>query len=307
MNTKEVIAKCLGVFWIIDGLLQFQPAMFGQDFVTDVLVPSLSAQPHWMYAIVSFGIYLWDLNPFYNDLGVALLQVAIGLLLFFPITDKRFKFAAWVSVVWGIVVWLCGEGAGQLLTGVASFYTGAPGGVLLYVILAVLLLIPDLKARRFVQVAGWIFILGAALQLQGAFWTLDGVQGAAMAAMMEPVHILNAFPTYVSTMLGLNPVLSNWLLVFVPLAIGLALLLKPSRATGIVALIFLFLVWWVGQDFGGLSTVPTAVATDPGTAPLLALFLLPLFFGARAKHASEQPRLPLLREKRSMAVAHDVI
>jgi hypothetical protein len=276
-DVRNVIAKCLGAFWIVDGLLQLQPAMFGQSFVTNVLVPTLSSQPHWMEQIVSFGIYLWDLNPFYNDLGVALLQVAIGILLFFPISSTRFKVGAWVSIVWGIVVWLCGEGAGQLFTGVASFYTGAPGGVLLYVVLAMLLLIPDLRARRFVQAGACLFILGAALQLQSAFWSVDGVQGAAMAAMMESLHALNAFPIYVSNTLGLDPLVSNWILVLIPLAIGIALFLKPNRTTGIVALIFLFFVWWVGQDFGMLSTFPTGVATDPNTAPLLALFLLPLF------------------------------
>ena len=275
-DVRSVIAKCLGALWILDGLLQFQPAMFGQDFVTDVLVPNLSAQPHWMYDVVNCGIYLWNLNPALNDLGAGLLQTAIGLLLLLPISNRWFKFGAWVSIVWGIVVWLCGEGAGQLLTGVASFYTGAPGAVLLYVLLAALLLIPELRTRRFVQLGGWLFILGAALQLQSAFWTLDGVQGAAMAAMMEPMHILNAFPIYISNILGLDPVISNWLLVLLPFGVGLALVFKPNRTTGIIALVFLFFVWWVGQDFGMLSTFPTGVPTDPSTAPLLALFLLPL-------------------------------
>jgi hypothetical protein len=198
-------------------------------------------------------------------------------LLLLPIKSRSFKIGAWVSIVWAMVVWLCGEGAGQLLTGVASFYTGAPGAVFLYAILALLLLIPELRTRRFVQVAGWLFILGAALQLQGAFWSVDGVQGAAMAAMMEPVHALSAFPIYVSSVLGLAPALSNWLLVLVPLVIGLWLLLKPSKAAGVTAFVFLLLVWWVGQDFGMLSTFPTGTGTDPNTAPLLALFLLPLF------------------------------
>jgi hypothetical protein len=281
-DVKNVIAKCLGALWILDGLLQFQPAMFGQSFVTDVLVPNLSAQPQWMIDVVNAGISLWNLNPALNDLGVGLFQIALGLLLLTPTSGKWFKAAAWISIVWSIVVWFCGEGAGQLLTGIASFYTGAPGAVLLYGLLAALLLIPRLPVKRFVQIGAIIFILGAALQLQSAFWTSDGVSGAAMAAMMEPVHALNVFPVYVSTVLAVNPLVSNWILIVALLAIGIWLLWKPSRSAGIVAFVFLFFVWWIGQDFGMLSTFPAGTATDPSTAPVLALFLLPLFVIARS-------------------------
>ena len=34
----------------------------------------------------------------------------------------------------------------------------------------------------------------------------------------------------------------------------------------------------LGQDFGQLSTIFTGTATDPNSAPLLILFLLPIFF-----------------------------
>jgi hypothetical protein len=226
---------------------------------------------------------LWNLNPALNDLGAGLLEIAIGLLFLFPLADTRFKIGAWAAIVWGLAVWLCGEGAGLLLTGTASFYTGAPGAVLLYVVLAAFLLVPEkVQLKRFPQVAGWIFIGGALLQLQSAFWTVDGAQGTAMAAMMEPMHMLNAFPILVSDLLGVDPVVSNILLIALLLVFGVAILWKPSRATGIVTLVFLFFAWWIGQDFGMLSTFPTGTATDPQTAPILALFLLPLVLTVRS-------------------------
>ena len=35
----------LGLLWLIDGILQFQPYMFGKAFVTGVLLPSAAGQP----------------------------------------------------------------------------------------------------------------------------------------------------------------------------------------------------------------------------------------------------------------------
>jgi hypothetical protein len=280
-----VIAKCLGALWILDGLLQFQPQMFGQNFVTQVLVPNLSDQPSFLHAIVNAGINAWNLNPVVSDSAAAILQICIGLLLFFPISDKRFRFGAYVSIFWGIVVWLCGEGAGLLLTGNASFYTGAPGAVLFYVLLAALLLAAEnVSTRRLPQIAGWTLLVGAALQLQSVFWTLDGVQGTAMASMMESIHIFRVFPTYVSNVLGVNPTVGNTLLIIIPLVVGLFLIFKPDRLVGAIALLFLFLTWWIGQDFGMLTS---GIGTDPSTAPLIALFILPLFLQAQRRTQNE--------------------
>jgi hypothetical protein len=282
LDARAIIAKCLGALWFLDGLLQLQPLMFGQDFVTNVLVPNLSDQPVIIHTIVAAGIAAWDVNTALNNTGVILLQIAIGVLLFFPLSSTEFKIGAYMSIVWSIVVWLCGEGAGLLLTGTASFYTGAPGAVLVYMIIAIFLLVPEkISLAQFPKTAGWIMILGAALQLQSAFWSVDGVQNAAMAYMMEPVHALNAFPTYLSNILAIDPIVSNIVLIALPLLIGLWLVLKPNRAVGYLALVFLLLVWWVGQDFGMLSTLITGTPTDPQTAPLLILLLTPLFFARR--------------------------
>ena len=100
----------------------------------------------------------------------------------------------------------------------------------------------------------------------------------AMAAAMEPVHAMNVFPIYVSRVLGLDPLVANLILLLVPLSLGAALLLRANRAVGIAALVFLFFVWWIGQDFGMLSTFPNGTGTDPNTAPGLASFLVPLLF-----------------------------
>ena len=43
VSALQIIGKGLGIFWLIDGLLQLQPKMFGMDFVNNVLLPNLTA------------------------------------------------------------------------------------------------------------------------------------------------------------------------------------------------------------------------------------------------------------------------
>ena len=35
----------LGLIWLLDGLLQFQPYMFGKTFITGVILPNAAGQP----------------------------------------------------------------------------------------------------------------------------------------------------------------------------------------------------------------------------------------------------------------------
>ena len=278
MDLRNIIAKALGAFWILDGLLQFQPLMFGPEFTTDVLEPLFAHQPVFLHVLIQWGIDLWNTNTIITNGNAAMLQIAIGILLFFPLKSDEFKWGAWVSIVWGFIVWICGEGAGDLFTGNATFYTGAPGAVLIYMLLAWLLLNPEkFKLSLYPKIAGWLFLFGALLQLQPGFWSSDGVGEAFMTSMMDPVQTVAVIPNAISVAAGLTPVVANLLLTAFLLIIGLAILLWPNKITGSIALVFLFFVWWFGQDFGELSTLIVGVSTDPNSAPLIALLLLPLF------------------------------
>lgn len=170
------------------------------------------------------------------------------------------------------------RGAGLLLTGTASLYAGAPGAVLFYALLSAFLLVPErISAKVYPKVAAWTLLFGAALQLQPLFWTTGGSQQVAMASTMEAVPALSALPTYLSNIIAAHAISSNIILIVIPLFLGIALLLKPNRITGALALVFLFLIWWIGQDFGQLTSIFYNTPTDPQLSPLLALCLVPLF------------------------------
>ena len=71
------------------------------------------------------------------------LQLCIGVGMFFR---KTVKPAIVVMAVWAFGVWWFGEGFGMLLTGAASPLTGAPGAVVLYPLIG--LLVWPREARR---------------------------------------------------------------------------------------------------------------------------------------------------------------
>ena len=75
----------------------------------------------------------------------ATIQLLLGLGIAFRPT-VRVALAA--SVAWSLGVWWFGEGLGGVLSGGASPLNGAPGAVILYALLAVLLWPADRGAGR---------------------------------------------------------------------------------------------------------------------------------------------------------------
>ena len=125
----------LGLFWITDAALQFQPYMFGQGFVDTFILNNAHGQPFVVGDLITHignfvapDIAVW--NTFF-----ALIQLVIGVGLLFRRTVRP---ALAVSFVWVLGIWVVGEGMGMILTGTASALTGAPGSVLLYGVLGLM-------------------------------------------------------------------------------------------------------------------------------------------------------------------------
>jgi len=266
-DLKRTITVCLGGLWLLDGILQLQPAMFTNAFVSTVLAPNLQNQPSTIESIVAFGIHLFSSNIFWWNLASALIQLLIGIILIFPFQEKVQRFGLWLSVGWALVIWIFGEGFGNLFTGSATFYTGAPGSALLYLILALCLIYSF--HRRLPLIAGIVFILGAILNLMPMFW-----QPTMLSMLTMTPSISTALGTFGSqgTMIG------NLIAVDALILLGFFLIFIANRSVAWITILFLLAVWGIGQSFGGLQTFPIGTATDPNSAPLLILFLLPLFF-----------------------------
>jgi hypothetical protein len=269
-DIKRVLTACLGGIWLLDGILQLQPTMFTSGFVNTVLLPVLQNQPRALGSIIDLGIRIFSLNGIWCNLGAALIQVLIGVALLLPFRGSIRRFGLWLSVAWAFVVWIFGEGFGMLFTGSATFYTGAPGSALLYIILALFLIFSC--AKWLPLAAAGIFLLGAALNCMPMFWRPSMLSMLAMVpGMSGALGAIGARGTVVGNLIAVDA-----LIIF-----GILLILTPNRPVAWATIAFLFVVWGLGQDFGALQTFPGGVATDPNSAPLLALFLLPIFFNAR--------------------------
>ena len=134
-GVRRGLQIALGLAWLTDAALQFQPAMFGQAFVSQMLVPALSGNPAALAspALGASRLIGRDVPAWNTTFALVQLAIAAGLLW-----RPAVKAALAGSIAWALAVWWLGEGLGGVLTGTGSPVTGAPGAVILYALIAVM-------------------------------------------------------------------------------------------------------------------------------------------------------------------------
>jgi hypothetical protein len=244
---RRAFQVTLGLIWLLDAGLQFQPYMFTRAFVRDVILSTAPGNP----AIVARPI-IWAANLMLGHIVIvnaafATLQLLLAIGLF---CRPTVKLALAASIAWSAAVWWLGEGFGGVLAGSLDPFGGAPGAAVLYVVVA-LLVWPrreDQPEARWVSVAetGPLGAIGAK-----ALWTVlwAGLGCAALLPATPGRGVLVA-------------------VVFAALCGAAAATIAFGRFTrlGVIAAIVAGVAIWVAQDFGELLT---GQATDPNSGPLL--------------------------------------
>lgn len=266
---------CLGGLWLLDGVLQLQPAMFTAGFVHSVLLPAIAGQPPWLEGILGWAALQWRQHLVLADLGAALLQIGIGVAMWACPTRLR-RPVLWVSLGWGLIVWAFGEGLGGIFVAGSSVVLGAPGSAVLYVAGAAILLTSQgcwqrLGFRQGVRWAlagfwGW----GAWLQMREPFWRGSRLGDLVLASARQPQpHWIQALLMATGTAWQTYPWLTNSILVagMLILAVGW---LRPHPGAWWLGFngVWIMGMWAVGMDFGVLG----GTGTDPNTGPLLLLW-----------------------------------
>jgi len=180
-------------------------------------------------------------------------------------------------------VWWFGEGLGGLFSGTANPVTGAPGAVLLYAFVAVVLWPVDRPGTTPRFVAARAVGEGVARVLWVGLWGLLGCV-AVLGANRSPQglnHLVGQMasgqPPWLARMdhhvahllaqrgLGVSVGLAA---VLGLVAVGVVLPTRGCRITTAVAVALGIGIWILGENFGGLFT---GSGTDPNSGPLLVL------------------------------------
>jgi hypothetical protein len=274
----------LGVLWLVDGVLQLQPFMFGAGFARDVLAPAGHGQPGWVAGPVAFFAAHISAHPVVFNTAFALGQLALGVGLLLPRTVRP---AILASTAWSLSVWWLGEGLGGLASGHASLITGAPGAVVLYAVLGVAAWPPRAgipgrnparhpPARWLTWVWALLWLGGAALQLLPAQNSASTIADQLASGASDAPRWLAATDRLAAHTIAHAGPAGVVALTAVMAAVGLGALRRGRARTAAVlgGGVFAVLLWLIGQNLGALYT---GQATDPNTGPLLVLFALAVF------------------------------
>jgi hypothetical protein len=275
-DTRRTLTVILGLIWLLDGGLQFQSFMYSHGFV-EMLTGLTSGQPGWVS-----GSMRWAAKTVAGDLDLyntlfALVQCLIGLGLLWRRTVKP---ALAISFAWALVVWWFGEAFGMMLMSMASPLTGAPGAVMIYALIG-LMIWPNDRPGGLLGVRGartaW-----AALWLVMAWLWLEAPSSNASAisesikAAPSGMSWLSSLQEWLTKGLHGNGVALAIVLAFLSAAIGIAVAVNWHPKTFLRIAIVLNLIYWVvGQGFGGIVE---GGATDPNAGLLFIVLAASLWW-----------------------------
>lgn len=260
--TRRSMQSLLGAIWLLDGLLQLKPQMFSQAFIKQVILPTGQGQPAWVSSLVNWGGNLVVGHLIIWNTLFALVQLALGIALIFNFKLKQTIIA---SLAWSAIVWIFGEGVGQILTGQSLLLNGAPGAVLIYGLLGIAIWPKNTgdsrqwshRGIRFSQVSLAILLaFGFVMHLQPTYLTPNGLSQVIAVPWLSKTVVHDG--AVVSAVLGL-----------IELGLAMMLLFKFRLRAAVWGSIVLFvLFWWAGQSFGQIID---PLATDFNSGLLMVL------------------------------------
>jgi hypothetical protein len=297
-DARRLLRLGLAAIWLLDGVLQYQAFMFSRGF-SRMLAGAAAGNPAVIAHPIMWAAGVIAHHPGGSNAAFATIQVLLGLGIACRATVRP---ALAASIGWSVAVWWLGEGLGGVLNGTASPVNGAPGAVILYALLAVLLWpaarddapaipAPFVAARPVGARAAralWLVLWGslAYFAVTAANRSAQGLHDmvAGMAAG-EPGWLAAADHGAAGLLahrgLAASIVLAALLAV---VAVGVFLPVPAARAALVLAVAVALVIWIVGQNLGGILA---GGATDPNSGPLLVLLAL-AYWPSRAP-AAPQP------------------
>jgi hypothetical protein len=280
-DARRMLQLGLAAIWLLDGVLQYQSFMYTKAFAQ-----SLAAAAPGNPAVIGRPI-IWDATLVEHHLVLlntifATIQLMLGLGIAFRPTAR---LALGASIAWAIGVWWFGEGLGGIMNGGASPLNGAPGAVIIYALIALLLWpagrdpsAPFAAARAVgAHVARALWLV---FWLSQAYFALIPANRAPQAVNGMIASMNSGEPGWLAAVErgGASLVADRGLATSIVLAVALVLIAigvylpQPfAKATLVLAIVVALVIWVVAQALGGILA---GGATDPNSGPLLVLLAL---------------------------------
>ncbi len=280
-DVRRLLQLALAGIWLLDGVLQYQSFMFTKGF-GQMLAGTASGNPGVVASPINWNATLIEHHGVLLNTIFATIQLLLAIGIAWRPT-VRLALAA--SIAWALGVWWFGEGLGMVLTSSASPVNGAPGAVVIYALLAVLLWPTDrsvsapFTAARAVgaPVARALWLV---LWLSLAYFALLPGNRAPQALNSMIAGMESGEPGWLAAIdrnaaalvahqgLAASIVLAAALVI---IAVGVYLPPAAARATLVLAIVVAAVIWVVGEAFG---TILAGGATDPNSGLLLILLAL---------------------------------
>jgi hypothetical protein len=286
---RRWLQLALAAFWLLDAVLQLQSFMFGRGF-SQLLAGTAAGNPGFVAGPITWSARLIADHPTWTNAAFASVQLFLGAGIAWR---PAVKVALAASVPWSLGVWWVGEGLGGVLSGTANPVMGAPGAVVVYALLAVLLWPTDrdgpFEAARPLgaPVARllWLILWGslAWFAVGPAASRTSGAVHAMIAGMApgEPGWLASLDRNAANLVAGQGTTVAVILAVVLGLvAAGVFLPVPAARAALVLAMVVAAAIWVVGENFGGIFA---GSGTDPNTGPPLMLLAAAYWPATRRK------------------------
>jgi len=288
-DARRLLQLALAGIWLLDGVLQYQAFMFSKGF-SDMISGTASGNPRAVASPITWNASLVQHHLVLVNAIFATIQVLLGIGIAWR---PAVRVALAASIAWALGVWWFGEGLGMVLTSAASPVNGAPGAVILYALLAVLLWPADRPGR----LAPFTAARAVGAPVARALWLVLWLSLAWFALLPG-----NRAPQALHDMIaGMGDGEPGWLaaldrgaaslvahqglaasvvlaIALVIVAAGVYLPAPAARGTLVLAIVIAAVIWVFGEAFG---VIMTGGGTDPNSGPLLALLAL-AYWPARA-------------------------
>jgi len=281
VEVRRALQLLLAAIWLIDGVLQLQAVFFTKSFGTQMIAPMSAGVPGFLgHSITWSGAHIASDAQLANAVFAAI-QILLGLGIAWRPT---LRWTLLASIAWSIGVWWIGEGLGGVTNGGADPVNGAPGAVILYALLAVLLWPREQEAGStspFVAAmaigASWARALWLVLWGSFAYFAVAGTNSASQGLHDLIAGEADGEPGWIAWLdrNAASPISHDGLTISIVLAVLLAIVALgvylPARyvnPTLVLAIVLSLAFWVIGENFGALLA---GGATDVNSGPLLVL------------------------------------